>query len=69
MLFRSKDTDAGTLFDINLIPHTVDHTSLGDLRAGRPVNLEVDTVARYVERMMQSAPPTSSTLASSSDPS
>lgn len=64
-----KDTDAGTLFDINLIPHTVDHTSLGDLRAGRPVNLEVDTVARYVERMMQSAPPTSSTLASSSDPS
>lgn len=56
-----KDTDSGTLFDINLIPHTVDHTSLGDLRAGRPVNLEVDTVARYVERMMQSAPPTSAT--------
>ena len=51
-----KDTSDGTLFDINLIPHTVHHTSLGDLRAGHPVNLEVDTVARYVERMMQSGP-------------
>ena len=51
-------TDAadGTHFDINLIPHTVTHTSLGDLRAGSPVNLEIDTVARYVERMLQSAP-------------
>ncbi len=51
------DVAQGTLFDINLIPHTVTHTSLGDLRAGSPVNLEVDTVARYVERMLHAAPP------------
>jgi riboflavin synthase len=31
----------------------VENTSLGDLQAGHRVNLEVDTVARYVERMLQ----------------
>lgn len=37
---------------INLIPHTVQNTALGALQSGSPVNLEIDTVARYVERML-----------------
>ena len=37
---------------INLIPHTVDNTALGSLKTGSAVNLEIDTVARYVERML-----------------
>jgi riboflavin synthase len=40
------------LIDINLIPHTIDNTALGHLQAGSVVNLEIDTVARYVERML-----------------
>jgi riboflavin synthase len=46
------DTDAATEISINLIPHTVQNTALSTLSAGASVNLEVDTVARYVERMM-----------------
>ena len=46
------DSAAGCEFSINLIPHTVDNTSLGQLVAGSQVNLEIDTVARYVERML-----------------
>ena len=37
---------------INLIPHTVENTALGSLKTGSAVNLEIDTVARYVERML-----------------
>jgi riboflavin synthase len=37
---------------INLIPHTVENTALGTLTSGNAVNLEIDTVARYVERML-----------------
>ncbi|HEY8050329.1 MAG TPA: riboflavin synthase [Ramlibacter sp.] len=47
-----KDTREGTEVSINLIPHTVQSTSLGELKAGSRVNLEIDTVARYVERML-----------------
>lgn len=47
------DQETGCEFSINLIPHTVENTSLGDLQAGHRVNLEIDTVARYVERMLQ----------------
>jgi len=43
----------GDVFDINLIPHTLTATTLKDLCAGARVNLEVDMIARYVERMMQ----------------
>jgi riboflavin synthase len=39
-------------FRINLIPHTLAQTNLGDLAAGSPVNLEIDLIARYVERML-----------------
>jgi len=37
---------------INLIPHTVENTALGSLKTSSAVNLEIDTVARYVERML-----------------
>ena len=45
----------GPLFDVNLIPHTVSVTTLKLLKAGSKVNLEVDLIARYVERMLGSA--------------
>jgi riboflavin synthase len=43
----------GSEVSINLIPHTVDNTALGSLKTGSTVNLEIDTVARYVERMLR----------------
>jgi riboflavin synthase len=48
-----SDIADGAEISINLIPHTVENTSLGGLKAGSKVNLEIDTVARYVERMLQ----------------
>ncbi|MBL8491981.1 MAG: riboflavin synthase, partial [Rhodocyclaceae bacterium] len=42
----------GADFSINLIPHTVQVTTLKRLAAGARVNLEVDLIARYVERML-----------------
>lgn len=42
----------GTDFSINLIPHTIAVTTLKRLAAGSRVNLEIDLIARYVERMM-----------------
>ncbi len=44
--------DGTTQFSINLIPHTIENTALGTLKAGSKVNLEVDLIARYVERML-----------------
>ncbi len=46
-----------TGFEVALIPHTVEHTAFAQTRVGAAVNLEVDLVARYVERLLQSAPP------------
>lgn len=40
-------------FGVNLIPHTLSHTTFGGLAAGAPVNIEVDLLARYVERLLQ----------------
>jgi riboflavin synthase len=42
-------------FDVNLVPHTLQVTTLGRLQPGDRVNLEVDIIARYVERMMHPA--------------
>ncbi|MGH8233192.1 MAG: riboflavin synthase [Rhodanobacteraceae bacterium] len=42
----------GSLFEVNLIPHTVAMTTLQDRRAGDRVNLEVDMLARYTERLL-----------------
>lgn len=53
---RVEDLDGGAgkvcRFSINLIPHTIDVTTLKHLRAGSKVNLEIDLIARYVERML-----------------
>ncbi|MDZ5457200.1 riboflavin synthase [Azohydromonas lata] len=49
---RVTDSDAGCEFSINLIPHTIQETTLGDLKPGSGVNLEIDLIARYVERML-----------------
>jgi len=49
---RVEDTKEGCLFSINLIPHTVDVTTLKHLAPGSKVNLEIDLIARYVERML-----------------
>lgn len=43
----------GSEFSVNLIPHTLAMTNLKSLRAGSRINLEIDLIARYVERMMQ----------------
>jgi len=42
----------GSRFTINLIPHTLASTTLGGMRGGDRVNLEIDLIARYVERML-----------------
>ncbi len=57
----------GAAFSINLIPHTLDATTLGRLQPGSHVNLEIDLIARYVERMLgaPSGEPVGSTAASS----
>jgi riboflavin synthase len=47
-----EDGDKGTQVRINLIPHTIQNTALGELKAGSRVNLEIDLIARYVERML-----------------
>jgi riboflavin synthase len=49
---RVVDVEDGCAFSVNLIPHTVQVTTLGSLKAGSRVNLEVDLIARYAERMM-----------------
>ena len=49
---RVSDVADGAEFEINLIPHTIAVTTLKALKAGDRVNLEVDLIARYVERML-----------------
>ena len=50
-----KDTTQGCEVSINLIPHTVQNTALHALASGVAVNLEIDLIARYVERMLGDA--------------
>ncbi|MCR4345622.1 MAG: riboflavin synthase [Sulfuricaulis sp.] len=42
----------GAKFDVNIVPHTLTETTLDNLRPGSKVNLEVDLLARYLERLM-----------------
>jgi riboflavin synthase len=42
----------GLRFDVNIIPHTLEQTTLGELRIDDEVNIEIDLVARYLERLM-----------------
>ena len=52
-----NDRDDGCEFSINLIPHTVEVTTLKHLAPGVKVNLEIDLIARYVERMLSAEQP------------
>ena len=52
---RVDDSPTGCAFSINLIPHTIEVTTLKHLRTGSRVNLEIDLIARYVERMLSPA--------------
>ena len=49
---KVEDTALDTLVTINLIPHTLEVTTLKHLKAQSYVNVEIDTIARYVERIM-----------------
>ena len=52
---KTEDLANACVVDINIIPHTLQNTTLGNLKQGDPVNLEVDLIARYVARMMSQA--------------
>lgn len=53
---RIQDNKDGCEMSINLIPHTVQNTALNTLQTGSLVNLEIDLIARYVERMLNADP-------------
>jgi riboflavin synthase len=44
--------DGSTHFSVNIIPHTAEITTLGDIAAGRQLNVEIDVIARYLQRML-----------------
>ena len=50
---RVEDGPAGATFEVNLIPHTLEVTTLSRLSAGAKVNLEIDLLARYVQRLLE----------------
>jgi len=43
---------SGAEFDLNIVPHTLQETTMGDFTVGQKVNLEVDIIARYLERLI-----------------
>ena len=47
-----RDADDGTHFAVNIIPHTARETTLGGLAQGRQLNVEIDVIARYIDRML-----------------
>ncbi len=49
----SSSSKGVTIFDLNIVPHTVQETVIKDYQVGHSVHLEVDVIARYLERMMQ----------------
>ena len=52
---RDSD-DASTDFSVNIIPHTAAHTTLGNLAQGQHCNIEIDVLARYIQRMLDALP-------------
>ena len=48
----SDQPDGTTRAELNIIPHTAAHTTLGEIAVGRQLNVEIDVIARYLERMM-----------------
>ena len=49
---RIADQPAGAIFEVNLIPHTLEVTTLARLSSGAKVNLEIDLLARYLDRLL-----------------
>ena len=47
-----RDAADGTEFSVNIIPHTAHETTLGDIQSGQQLNVEVDVLARYIDRML-----------------
>jgi riboflavin synthase len=47
-----RDVEDATHFSVNVIPHTAQHTTLGALDQGQQLNVEVDVLARYIDRMI-----------------
>ena len=47
-----RDAEDGTHFSVNIIPHTAQQTTLGELASGRQLNVEIDVIARYLDRMI-----------------
>jgi riboflavin synthase len=47
-----RDSGGATDFAVNIIPHTARHTTLGELGAGQQLNVEIDVLARYLDRMI-----------------
>lgn len=50
---KTEDSASACVVDINIIPHTLQNTTLGKLVEGKTVNLEIDLIARYVARMLE----------------
>lgn len=50
---KTEDSPNACIVDINIIPHTLQSTTLGKLNQGDAVNLEIDLIARYVARMLE----------------
>ena len=50
---KTEDLPNACIVDINIIPHTLQNTTLGNLKQGDAVNLEVDLIARYVARILE----------------
>jgi riboflavin synthase len=47
-----EDAGDATRFSVNIIPHTAHHTTLGSMAQGRQLNVEIDVLARYLDRML-----------------
>ena len=54
---RVEDGPAGATFEVNLIPHTLEVTTLSRLASGAKVNLEIDLMARYLQRLLETSSP------------
>ena len=54
---RDEDGPAGATFEVNLIPHTLEVTTLSRLASGAKVNLEIDLMARYLQRLLETSSP------------
>ena len=47
-----EDAGDSTLLTVNIIPHTAQHTTLGEIKPGQQLNVEIDVLARYIDRML-----------------